>query len=57
MQYNMRKHVIHVGGIAFFYMNADAMVFQRSKDQLRMLGLYHDNGKFSNRIVPVTIQQ
>ena len=46
LQYAMRKDVIVLAGIGFFYMNADHMIIKRTEQRLRALGLYHDNGKF-----------
>ena len=41
LQYAMRKDVIILGGIAFFGMNADHLILQRTEQKLSALGLYH----------------
>ena len=41
LQYAMRKDVIVLGGMAFFYMNADHLILQRTEQKLSALGLIH----------------
>jgi len=58
LQDAMRKDVIVLGGFAFFYMNADHMILQRTEQKLTALGLYHQgnmtpawtSGSFENEM-------
>ena len=48
LQYAMNRDVIHLGGIAFIYMNADHLIIKRTEMKLRMLGLYHNGGNMTS---------
>ena len=48
LQYAMRKDVIWLGGIGFFYLNADHLILQRTHAKLQMLGLCHDRKMDTN---------
>ena len=41
LQYAMRKDVIWLGGMAFFYFSADHLILQRLETRLTSLGLIH----------------
>ena len=41
MQYAMRKDVLWMGGMAFFYFSADHLILQRTESKLRAVGLWH----------------
>ena len=56
LQYAMRKDVIwlgglmmyFLGGISFFYFNADHLILQKTHAKLQMLGLCHDRKMDTN---------
>ena len=50
LQYAMNRDVIHLGGIAFIYMNADHLIIRRTEQKLRMLGLYHNGGNLTKHM-------
>ena len=50
LQYAMRKDVIWLGGIAFFYLNADHLIIKRTDAKLRSLGIMHDNHNFCGKL-------
>ena len=41
LQYAMRSEVFWLGGCAFFYMNADHLIFKRIEMMLRNQGILH----------------
>ena len=41
-QYAMRKDVLWCGGMALFWLNADHLILERSKNKLKAVGLFHE---------------